>query len=528
MADRLSSLPDDLLHSILRDLPLKYAVRTSALSRRWVSQWLDALAASPVLDFTDRDFARGQPPARAAATVGRCLRLHAEHGAPLDAFRVALVALPSGDGGTFGRDVVGWVAAAVARGARELEVDLPPSQERKNAAPHGDRGSAAFLELPGDLFQIGNSLERLAFGRLSLRAVPLPAAGLAGLRSLSLSHADVTDEALRVLLANCRALESLSLRCCSLLTAVSVASERLRVLELLGCRAVGELRVAAPALESFTLYGNVILSAADWAEEAIAVDFGATPALRDVYLSHMDCCGYLDFNHDHYYPFVYYVPYARILTLCSIGLLTPTLSWDDDDDRFDHLPYVQVNMGNASYIDMPNLQELQLLMSSLDEEGDADPRHPERVYYFFHHTSFPVLKRLFIRFPSNPTNGSCSATAPIDGEDDEDVEFGYKIVLGQLTFIKAVNFRGTSWREWRLVGFLLKRAPVLEQLVLVTVGGDGAPGDEQLEVIQERALVLRKASRDARISVCRPSEDDSPNHAHTRFFHEEFCCVHQE
>ncbi|KAF8661599.1 hypothetical protein HU200_057021 [Digitaria exilis] len=500
MADRLSSLPDDLLHSILRDLPLKYAVRTSALSRRWVSQWLDALAASPVLDFTDRDFARGQPPARAAATVGRCLRLHAEHGAPLDAFRVALVALPSGDGGTFGRDVVGWVAAAVARGARELEVDLPPSQERKNAAPHGDR------------FQIGNSLERLAFGRLSLRAVPLPAAGLAGLRSLSLSHADVTDEALRVLLANCRALESLSLRCCSLLTAVSVASERLRVLELLGCRAVGELRVAAPALESFTLYGNVILSAADWAEEAIAVDFGATPALRDVYLSHMDCCGYLDFNHDHYYPFVYYVPYARILTLCSIGLL----------------PYVQVNMGNASYIDMPNLQELQLLMSSLDEEGDADPRHPERVYYFFHHTSFPVLKRLFIRFPSNPTNGSCSATAPIDGEDDEDVEFGYKIVLGQLTFIKAVNFRGTSWREWRLVGFLLKRAPVLEQLVLVTVGGDGAPGDEQLEVIQERALVLRKASRDARISVCRPSEDDSPNHAHTRFFHEEFCCVHQE
>ncbi|KAF8772450.1 hypothetical protein HU200_005747 [Digitaria exilis] len=509
MADRLSSLPDDLLHSILRDLPLKYAVRTSALSRRWVSQWLDALAASPVLDFTDRDFARGQPPARAAATVGRCLRLHAEHGAPLDAFRVALVALPSGDGGTFGRDVVGWVAAAVARGARELEVDLPPSQERKNAAPHGDRGSAAFLELPGDLFQIGNSLERLAFGRLSLRAVPLPAAGLAGLRSLSLSHADVTDEALRVLLANCRALESLSLRCCSLLTAVSVASERLRVLELLGCRAVGELRVAAPALESFTLYGNVILSAADWAEEAIAVDFGATPALRDVYLSHMDCCGYLDFNHDHYYPFVYYVPYARILTLCSIGLLTPTLSWDDDDDRFDHLPYVQVNMGNASYIDMPNLQELQLLMSSLDEKANADPRHPE------------LPQQSYKRKLLGNSFRSMERTTKMSNLDT-------RSSLGQLTFIKAVNFRGTSWREWRLVGFLLKRAPVLEQLVLVTVGGDGAPGDEQLEVIQERALVLRKASRDARISVCRPSEDDSPNHAHTRFFHEEFCCVHQE
>lgn len=47
-----------------------------------------------------------------------------------------------------------------------------------------------------------------------------------------------------------RALESLTLRSCPLLTSVSVASGRLRVLELLGCRAVRELRVAAPALES--------------------------------------------------------------------------------------------------------------------------------------------------------------------------------------------------------------------------------------------------------------------------------------
>ncbi|XP_039813716.1 putative F-box/LRR-repeat protein At4g15060 isoform X1 [Panicum virgatum] len=527
MEDRLSSLPDDLLHSILRDLPLKHAVRTSALSRRWVPQWIRALADSPVLDFTDRDFARGQPPARAAATVGRCLRLHAEHGTPLDAFRVAPVSPPGPGYGAFGRDVIGWVAAALARGAREVEVDLtPPSREG------ADHGSAAFLDLPGDLFQARSSLERLALGRLSLRAVPLPAAGLAGLRSLSLSHTDVTDEAVRGVLAGCPALESLSLRCCALLTAVRVAGERLRALELLGCRAVRELRVAAPALESFALYGDVILSTADWCE-SVAVDFAAAPALRDVYLSHMVGFDTLDRNHDHYYPFVYHVPQARILTLCSVGLVVPLLSRDsDDDDRFDHLPYAHVNAGEDTYIDMPNLQELQLLLGSLEEEIlSQDPRFPERVYYFFQNTSLPVLERLFIRLSSNPAHGSSSsATALADedeDDDDKDIGFRYEIVLGQLTFIKVVHFRGT-WRERRLVVFLLERAPILEQLVLVMAEGGGAPGDERLEDIQEWVSALQKASREARTSVCRPSEDDSPNHAHTRFFHEDYCCNHQE
>jgi len=325
--DRLSSLPDDLLHAILRGLPLKQAVRTSALSRRWASQWLRALAASRVLDLTDRDFARGQPPARAAATVSRCLRLHAEHGAPLDVLRVALASPPSSGAagpsdGSFGRDVVGWIAAAVRRGAREVELDvlhLTPSQ-------HDD---AAFLELelPGDLFQARNSLERVALGGLSLRAVPLPAAGLAGLRSLSLSHADVTDEAVRGILASCGALESLSLRSCSLPTSVSIASERLRDLQLLGCRAVlQELRVAALALESLTLYGQVCWREPEqiWQEAyPVFFDFGNMPALRDAYLSHVGCGDY-NIVHDMAYPYLYYVvAHARILTLCSIGLLVP-------------------------------------------------------------------------------------------------------------------------------------------------------------------------------------------------------------
>jgi len=191
----------------------------------------------------------------------------------------------------------------------------------------GGPDAAAFLDLPGDLFHARSSLERLALGRLSLRAVTLPAAGLAGLRSLSLRH---TDEALRGVLGTCRALESLSLRCCPLLAAVRVASERLRALELLGCRAVRELRVAAPALESLTFYGRAYVKEADddgWYDGPVAFYAGAaaTPALRDAYLSHLGC--EFDVGAGSAYPSLYNaVANARILTTCSVGLLVPEIA----------------------------------------------------------------------------------------------------------------------------------------------------------------------------------------------------------
>ncbi|KAL6626478.1 hypothetical protein ACP70R_030204 [Stipagrostis hirtigluma subsp. patula] len=497
--DRLSGLPDDLLHSILRSLPLRHAARTSALSRRWARRWLRALASSAVLDFTDRDFARGQPPARAAATVGLCLRLHAEHGAPLDVLRVSLVC-PSADAGAFGRDAVGWVATAVARGARELEVDLT------HTAGGQDGDGSAFLELPGDLFLAKNSLERFALGGFSLRAVPSGAAGLAGLRSLSLSHADVTDEAVRGLLSSCRDLEFLSLRCCHQLTSVKIAGDKLRVLELVGCPAVRELRVAATALESFCFHGDIVYSTDD--DRVPAVDLGATPALRDAYLSHL---GFGDIDNDpddHEYAYsdlLSCVAHARTLTLCSAGLM---LAYDTDVNG------------------MTNLQELQLLMASLDEDDDLERKQLglssllESVSSFFQVTPLPLLERLFIRIPGDPAGGTAAA---LTGElnDSGIFLYGYDIVLDHLRFIKVVNFHGTRC-ELKLLVFLMKRAPALEDVVLVTVEAEGAPGDEWLKILQGRLSAMpMKASPEARVTVCRPSGDGSRKPAHRRFYHEE-------
>ncbi|KAK3163533.1 hypothetical protein QOZ80_1AG0004930 [Eleusine coracana subsp. coracana] len=464
--DRLSSLPDDLLHSILLGLPLKHAARTTALSRRWAPLWLSALASSPDLDFTDGDFVNEQTPASAAATVARCLEIHAEHGPPLHAFRVALDGTP---GGEVERDViVGWVVSAVARGAREVEVDLTPTR-RKGA--HHLQDDPVFLELPGDAFQTETSLARLSLDRFSLRAVPRGAPGLAGLRSLSLSRADVTDDAVNAVVSTCRLLEFLGLRSCHLLSSVRItAGDNLRRLEI-----VRELRVAAPGLESFAFHGDFVYlgdSEDDDERVAGAVDLGATPALRDAYLSHLGfgCEDDATDKEFAYSDFLSCIAHAPTLTLCSIGL--------------QHL-WAQLGYNYELNIDMTSVRELQLLMASLGKDD------LEAVSCFFQSIQLPLLDRLFVLLPTELSPASLnSGTAPAltGGEVVDDTE-------GPCS---------------------------LEQLVLITVDEDGAPADEQLKVIQGQVSAMRKASREARVTVCRSSEDRSNhNPAHTRFYHEE-------
>jgi len=109
------------------------------------------------------------------------------------------------------------------------------------------------------------------------------------------------------------------------LTSVRIAGEKLRVLELVGCLAVRKLQVAAPALESFAFHGDVVCSSDPDEDDAAAVHFGDTPALRDAYLSHLDSGDYDDDRHDFAYPnFLECIAHANILTLCSVGLLVRT------------------------------------------------------------------------------------------------------------------------------------------------------------------------------------------------------------
>ncbi|KQK03806.1 FBD-associated F-box protein At4g10400 [Brachypodium distachyon] len=510
--DRLSGLPDDVLHSIIGRVPFKQAVRTNALSRRWPRLWLHALAASGVLDFTDRGFVRSQSRAHIVATVNRCLRVRGG-GAPIDVLRVSLCPF-----GAFERDVVGWIAAALRRGAREVDVNLTQGRVELGAAFVNCRTE---LELPGDLFCAESSLARLSLGRCSLSNVPPGAPGLAGLTSLSLTHVDITDDAVRDTVACCRLLEFLSLRNCHLLKFVRIAGENLRGLEVVGCLDVRQLQVAAPALESFAFHGDILYFKyrEDESLEFEPVEFigkgnntqtpsEATPLLRDAYLSHIGFGVYDDPLHEFAFSnLMEKVAHAKILTICSVGLLHI-----EETCNFYEL-----------MIDTPNLQELQLLMDSMDDDDVT------RISGFFHPTPPPLLERLFIRLPAAACEHTNSGGATAIG-NDEDIVLDFEIALDHLTFIKLVNFRGTR-REMRLLRFVLRRAPILEHVVLLTPEEEGRalrPGDDDqnqqlLKIVQEHVSEIGKAFlwREAHVVVCRPREDCSRSPAHTKYYHDD-------
>ncbi|KAK3159965.1 hypothetical protein QOZ80_1BG0053460 [Eleusine coracana subsp. coracana] len=495
VSDQLSSLPDDILHSILHDLPLRDIIRTSVVSHRFAKMWRDALATSPVLDFTDCDFVSGssQTPARVVATIERYLQRHFEKGAPLYVLRVVL------DGtllGGVGQDVVRWVVSVVARGAREVEVDLTPIRRDGVAVQQdADNNEIMFLVLPVNLFVTRNSLVRLALDRFSLRTVPASAVGLTGLQSLSLSRADVTDEGIQTVLSNCHSLEFLSLRRCHLLRSVRIIGDKLRRLEIVSCLAVQQLRVLAPALESLVFHGDIVRNLDD--NFIAATDLGATPLLQDAYLSHIGFNEVFVINHD-YCNFIRCISHARTLTICSVGLMQMFT-----EDGYD------ANLN----IDMTNVQELQLLMASMDLINLVT------MSGLFKLNPLPLLDRLFVRVFFKPMD---DATTLLNTDLSHTMEiyfYNNNFVFGHLRLIKVVNLWGTMM-ELMMLDFLLSQAPVLEHVVLVATDEGGGPGDELLEAFQDQVSMIRMASRDVHITVCRPSEDRSENATHSRFYHE--------
>ncbi|CAN6228229.1 unnamed protein product [Urochloa humidicola] len=126
--DRLSALPDELLHSILSFLPARQVVQTSVLSHRWSGLW----RSTPCLNIDQREFAKSSAAAGYNHTDeqeawDKLLRfasnLLENHRAPaLETFRVHIGALLS----PFAVD--SWIRHAIATyRAAALEISMAPS-----------------------------------------------------------------------------------------------------------------------------------------------------------------------------------------------------------------------------------------------------------------------------------------------------------------------------------------------------------------------------------------------------------------
>lgn len=292
--DRISNLPDHLLQSILHLLPLKSAVRTGLLSKRWRGLWLNVLLSATDLDFGP-DFAATQSPDQFSATVDRYLRLHGSR--PLRRLRILFSPfdhlLPAIDT---------WVAIAATKRVKEFDLDL--SQGIINGV-EGDYmdGRRQYL-LPAALFHC-ESLTHLSLSRCDF-SQPAHFPGLRCLNELNLCCVNVTDDALQELLVDCPVLERLSLMNCRLLEAVRVVGGpelRLRALTLVDCPGIYELEIDAPKLQSFVYSGRICAQN----------DFGGLPELVDAKLSLV--AG--DFMDAEYADVMAQLSEVRNLSLCS-------------------------------------------------------------------------------------------------------------------------------------------------------------------------------------------------------------------
>ncbi|KAL3753247.1 hypothetical protein ACJRO7_000615 [Eucalyptus globulus] len=242
--DRISLLPDEVIHHILSFLPTADVFRTRGLS----SGWRVLHDAVPTLAFSLPGGGGGgagrRGPAEAAeqfcAFVDAVLRLsRCTH---LARFHLDLPYFTPELESKF----ESWLSSATACHVKDLRVELPRT-EFLYAVPRLVRDCTSLVEL------------RLCGGRMGLK-LPGRAPNWASLRVLSMAYLRLTDDEMGLVFVGSPALESLELRCCGGVARIKVLSRRMRELVIDGWKhwSPGDprLEVSAPHLQTLRLRGS--------------------------------------------------------------------------------------------------------------------------------------------------------------------------------------------------------------------------------------------------------------------------------
>lgn len=198
--DRISNLPDAILHHIISLVPFKCAVRTSILSKRWEGLWESTSAYTTNLDF-GREFATSVSLSlhHLACAINRILQQH--RGKTIETFRLYFCPQKM-----FLPHIQRWILFAKKKTVRELDLDFTPFQTTCQ-----DLGLRLY-ELPPCLF----SCHSLTILKLSDCKFNLPSRfrGFSSLKTLHLIRVEITPYALDSMLLKCPMLEDLSLMVC--------------------------------------------------------------------------------------------------------------------------------------------------------------------------------------------------------------------------------------------------------------------------------------------------------------------------
>ncbi|XP_062003332.1 F-box/LRR-repeat protein At3g03360-like [Rosa rugosa] len=194
MVDRVSASPDDILVSLVSRLPLKEAVATSVLSRRWQNVGLSTMTLRfDAVDFSidnnkrhyfnqPKEF-KEQESWKYINWVNHVVQQH--RGKHIEEFRISFC-LDS----RFSSSINEWIQFAMENSVERLELDFYPevfAKHEDHTFPHKLLG----LCIPN----LGSCAYNIGFKSLKV---------------LQLRHVGVTGEVLEYFLSNCPILESLS------------------------------------------------------------------------------------------------------------------------------------------------------------------------------------------------------------------------------------------------------------------------------------------------------------------------------
>ncbi|XP_020248040.1 F-box/LRR-repeat protein At4g14103-like [Asparagus officinalis] len=232
--DFISNLSDDLCSLIVSFLPMKEAVATSTLSKRWRFIY----ASSPSLDFDFSLFPKSRGRKQAFSDfVDKTLELFSGEG--LRKFHLSME-----DYGGYEPRVEDWVKFAIDHDVQELDIGLPRGRLSK---------------IPDLVFRCG-SLSVLNL-RMSDYAFELPhPVGLKKLRSLEIRSVPLMKgEFFKGVFENCMLIEEIVIEKCKI-DALEIESKSLEKLTVFGCEWVspGEMKISASNLKCFNYIGEVV------------------------------------------------------------------------------------------------------------------------------------------------------------------------------------------------------------------------------------------------------------------------------
>lgn len=474
--DRISYLPDSVLQSILTLVPLKSAVRTDVLSKKWRNLWKYSLSTATALEFSD-DLSNNLSAKEFVEAVNRYISLNERK--ELERFHVFFCPFD-----LFPSDIERWISFAAGKRVRYLNIDLSQGFTNPENGEFTDCRNP--FELPSSLFDC-DSLIDLSLSRCNFNT-PLNLRKFGGLQSLSISHSNISEEMLQSILTECSLLESLSLRSCQQLVLISITVPDLKLKRLVigDCLSADMMEINAPKLQSFHYFGGL----------CVETNFSNISSMEDALIQSIERDSELDYT-----DLLSDISHVQILTLCKATLVHLNLSGE--------------NHGVDFRIELQNLQELQLLMTSMTDEDLTC------FYTFFCICSSPLLEKLFIRLPKH-----------IDDPNEE--KYGVTVLNSpnldnvttfvQLKAIKVTNFKG-SRNEMRLLSFLLQKAPILETLVLVlpTVKEDNGKEKQGLRILRGQVSLLRKASPFVQIILHEFGEDDGFDPTHMEIYNDYSC-----